>query len=716
MTYSLTYYLAREFGEQLSYKYDSSYDLPWSVSTKKIKYSFLDISNPPSYYTGFIESRLLGEALGETVEDFYMLPEEWRKAVQFILGDPQWENEFQSAEFRMSYSDVLNISFEHKPLNPNDPDDIGEVTFIGANISTLGRTYYPSNLELNLEFYQKIKGDTFIDVMAMGVENYEIGTQGYWLLMHELGHAFGGFKDIEDIEEQGSSVFPDTKKYTIMSYKNDFETFGFINVQPYSLQILDILSLQNAYGNRNFLKNIENTVYAYNKGFAEGGWESPFYYTIWDGGGDDTIDASGFDVEAQIDLRQGRFSSIGYSDEYFSAVMFDSPGGSDLPIDSGNVAIAFYTVIENAIGTDHDDILIGNAWGNRLEGGKGNDTLYGDSVVYDNAIEFTGDNDPLRPQSVAWKKSDPNRSGDDVLIGGHGTDTMFGGAGNDLFIAHANEARTDLEGDVYDGGGYINRVQNGETARLAKGVDGFDAVDYSGIPFAIFVDYTGEPSDGYATVKHYNNSLTTIRDRLYSIEGLTLTNYNDYLKLLAPEAGVERSFDGGGGDNTIEYTSAALVRDDTKGVVYNMEQTGKDIITNFKNVIGALLVTVTSSDDESILTMPALYIAPNVTKAYALNASSGSIVDYAASEYDLSFVLGYGYGGDYALVHTSGGDLRQELGAAPKMIYGSNAHGNSVFVGTAGAAFTGGAGNDVFYRRAVNDNGRAEFMQLEAVG
>ena len=316
-------------------------------------------------------------------------------------------------------------------------------------------------------------------------------------------------------------------------------------------------------------------------------------------------------------------------------------------------------------------------------GWEGNDVLYVDGWVYDGDTGFHKE-DPQRGwNETANRKPDDNDSGNDTFYGGRGTDTMYGGLGNDLFYGESNPSGNDLEADIYDGGGYSAHALIGTVSRLLEHIDGFDTVDYSFLSFAIEVDYTNYATTGYATAKRMGGSYT-IQDKLYSIEGLKLTNYNDHLKLLAPEAGVERHFDGGGGENTIQYMSSVLIRDDAKGVVYNMDQTGKDIITNFQNVIGAPLVTVTSSDDEIILTMPALYIAPNVTKAYALNASSGSIVDYAASEYDLSFALGYGYGGD----------LRQELGAAPKMIYGSTAYGNTVYVGTAGAAFTGGMGDD----------------------
>ena len=58
--------------------------------------------------------------------------------------------------------------------------------------------------------------------------------------------------------------------------------------------------------------------------------------------------------------------------------------------------------IENIIGSDHNDILLGDSLGNVLYGGNGGDILNGNG-------------------------------GDDVLIGGLGNNTLVGGTGNDTF-------------------------------------------------------------------------------------------------------------------------------------------------------------------------------------------------------------------------------------------------------------------------------------------
>ena len=58
--------------------------------------------------------------------------------------------------------------------------------------------------------------------------------------------------------------------------------------------------------------------------------------------------------------------------------------------------------VENLIGSNHDDILAGDRRDNDIDGGAGNDTLYGGPG-----------------------------GGDDVMAGGLGNDRLFGGQGND---------------------------------------------------------------------------------------------------------------------------------------------------------------------------------------------------------------------------------------------------------------------------------------------
>jgi serralysin len=123
--------------------------------------------------------------------------------------------------------------------------------------------------------------------------------------------------------------------------------------------LFDVYELQQLYG-ANSTTRTGNTTYGF------GSTAGPIYaflpgsapqYCIWDAGGIDTLDCSGYSQAQTIDLNQGTYSSIG--------------GGV------GNISIAIGATIENAIGGSGNDILYGNAADNAMTGGSGNDTFTG---------------------------------------------------------------------------------------------------------------------------------------------------------------------------------------------------------------------------------------------------------------------------------------------------------------------------------------------------
>ncbi|MCL6699816.1 M10 family metallopeptidase C-terminal domain-containing protein [Sphingomonas sp. NSE70-1] len=145
---------------------------------------------------------------------------------------------------------------------------------------------------------------------------------------------------------------------------------------------------------------------------------------IWDAGGNDTLDASGYATNQVIDLTPGSMSSIGgvtlenaptlaevnanraaagyppLSQVNYDIRMANLAANPDAGLLVDNVGIAYGVTIENAVGGSGNDLIIGNDASNRLYGNAGNDTI----------------------------------------SGGAGVDYMTGGAGNDTFIADINGA------------------------------------------------------------------------------------------------------------------------------------------------------------------------------------------------------------------------------------------------------------------------------------
>lgn len=157
--------------------------------------------------------------------------------------------------------------------------------------------------------------------------NLDEGGQAYKTILEEITHSLGADVYRPENREDSLQAFDpatnplkpefslfDNQKYTVTSYAFARE---FTGVSPHGLQLLDIATLQSLYG-RNYDKagtsatNWDLSSMHYSTDFNDA-----FLFTIWDGGGlNDTIDVSAIDnyyflSNVEIDLRQGRFSSIG---------------------------------------------------------------------------------------------------------------------------------------------------------------------------------------------------------------------------------------------------------------------------------------------------------------------------------------------------------------------------------------------------------------------
>ena len=234
---------------------------------------------------------------------------------------------------------------------------------------------------------------------ASDFSNATVGSYAYVTYLHEIGHALG-FKHPHD----GAPIAPsgiDFLAYTVMSYR-DFEGDG-INgyastIFPQTPMLDDIAAIQYLYG-PNLSTRTGDDVYS----FAVG---EKIYRTIYDAGGNDTIDWSNQTSDAVIRLTPGEWSQIG-------PLRWDG-----IEFTQQNLTIAYGTIIENANGGSGNDTLVGNDAANVLHGNAGNDTLIGGA-------------------------------GNDDLAGGPGNDTLFGNEGNDRF----DWAPTERGGnDTFDGG------------------------------------------------------------------------------------------------------------------------------------------------------------------------------------------------------------------------------------------------------------------------
>lgn len=464
--------------------------------------------------------------------------------------DPSVSNVYQiqiissilnSSTYGSSFSDVANVQFDYGSVN-NANIVFGQTTSGGDDDEYVSNLTGAYELDVSLGDNSLVHGDIWINKdfnsNEAGLGDWiasDKGSTGHSTIMHELAHSLGlgHTADENDIDISGF----DNQRYSIMSYvfMAGMDPVGDNNeVTPFGLQLMDIAALQEIYG-RNYTTRTGDTEYSKITAFSSSRPNDAFIYTIWDGAGNDTIDASGYDVTAQIDLRQGHFSSIGL-DADGDDIDFDNAIS-----DNGNLAIAFHTIIENAIGTSESDILIGNAWSNRLEGGAGNDTLYGDGEEYDGERGFT-DVDAENPDGYA------PASDNDTFIGGQGNDTIYGGGGSDT---------VDYSKDT-----------GGVTVFL--GEDEFLTGDH------------GSAFDGWGN-----------EDTLWSIENITGSAFDDRFNIGSPVDEASRTFDGGEGVDKLSYAFNAyflgnefrVVVDSAAGKAHSLHSSDSFLnIEDFDNV------------------------------------------------------------------------------------------------------------------------------------
>lgn len=224
-------------------------------------------------------------------------------------------------------------SFTHLSFVETSVDE-AEIVFGIADIGSSGLAFLPG--------YDGV-GNTLSDVWlddGFASSDFEAGSTAYKTLAHEIGHALG----------MGHPILPDgeeTRQFSIMAGFRH-ETMGL--EEPSSYMLYDIAALQHYYG-ADTTTTAGDDVYT----FPE---LADTVRTIWDAGGHDTIDMSEATYGVDIDLNQGAFSTI------------DDLG-------TNNLALAFGTEIEDAIGSDHADQITGNDLDNLIVGGGGDDLLTG---------------------------------------------------------------------------------------------------------------------------------------------------------------------------------------------------------------------------------------------------------------------------------------------------------------------------------------------------
>ena len=290
-----------------------------------------------------------------------------------------------------------------------------------------GWSRYPNN-------FWASAADVWVNTSYASDSNWTMGSYDYEALMHEIGHGLG-LKHPGNYNGDTAGAPPylssdlDNRVYTIMSY-NDPARFYYwddikktsVAVNPETPMVYDIQAMQYLYG-ANTSYHTGNDVYTFDP-------NDPFYKTIWDAGGTDTIDISNFSLDSTIDLTPGSYSDIGYATPAGDTTNFYKYDGTNA------LGIAFGATIENAIGGQGDDTLYGNDASNILDGGNGNDILRGGAG--DDALNGGDGNDFFYVNA-----------GSDTLDGGTGTDKVLLTYGRSAYaVSKAGNSAWHLQGNT----------------------------------------------------------------------------------------------------------------------------------------------------------------------------------------------------------------------------------------------------------------------------
>ncbi|HVF82768.1 MAG TPA: M10 family metallopeptidase [Sphingomicrobium sp.] len=343
------------------------------------------------------------------------------------------------------WDDVVAVSFKETSV------DVGDINF-GNLTNRPGTQAYArlpaatvsSNATVDAQAYD-IVGDVWVTATTASNFQLDEGLYGMNTLVHEFGHSLGlshpgnynfapGFAVTY---ANGAEYAQDIRNYTIMSYWNPRE----VGIQDHDYNmgtiaygstpmIHDILAAQKLYGVDTTTRTGDST-YGFNASADTAGRDALDFtktpapvMTIWDAGGNDTLDASGYATNQVIDLTPGSMSSIGgvtlanaptleqvnanraaagyapLSQASYDIRMNNLKANPDAGRLVDNVGIAYGVTIENAVGGAGNDVIIGNSASNRINGNAGND----------------------------------------VISGGAGVDYLTGGTGSDTFIADINGA------------------------------------------------------------------------------------------------------------------------------------------------------------------------------------------------------------------------------------------------------------------------------------
>jgi len=408
----------------------------------------------------------------------------WDDLIVKVAGNPH--------RLVQSTSSSANITLDYS-RNTSGNGTYSEFWYNSLNTSTHKGTFAADQIWLSSNW------------TSNGDSGMSFGGYGLTTMIHEIGHSLGlSHPGVYNAGSGGSITYAnnaafsqDNRQYTVMSYFGGYlpgvgwqQDGTYLNyLYPQTPMVYDIAAIQSLYG-ADTTTRTGNTIYGFNCNLASSDPEKKIYdfsinhtpiFTIWDAGGTDTLDCSGYSGNQTINLTPGSYSSVdgmiqnvaiafncsiemakgGSGNDTFIAIGNNTlTGGAGA--DTFNLTSGINTITDLGNG---NDILVVSAGATAIATAYGNFTATGGTTNAGSAsINANGHNVSLALAggSNGWSITNSSATGvtligsshNDTIIGGNGNDTITGSGGYDIItggtgvdtfnITSGNNTITDL--------------------------------------------------------------------------------------------------------------------------------------------------------------------------------------------------------------------------------------------------------------------------------
>jgi serralysin len=429
------------------------------------------------------------------------------------------------------WSDVCGLTFVEA-----DPGEDGDIRFFAFSMVDEEGVPLPG---VAYGSYPGPGASIRFNTNASSFDNMSLGQGGFETLLHEIGHTLGlshpgNYDAGQGATYEGNAEYiEDSEQYTLMTYFGEENTGAdFDGNRQLAPMLHDIAAVEQMYGDNpntrtgnttyGFNSNSDRIIHRFDDSIDIDGVDTQVcdipVFCIYDSGGVDTIDLSGYgaDEAQRLDLNQMAFSYI--------AGM------------TANVSIARYTEIENAVGGAGDDDIEGNELNNNIAGNDGDDTIDGN----DGSDFLTGGDG--EDWLYGGEDADYIFGGTqgDQIAGGSGDDHIFGEAGVDFITGDegADEIFGGSEGDYIYGGeqdetpygaSLAEELSNGAgNGDFLYGEDGNDSL-YGGFGADLLTGWLGDDylQGGWGQDSYYGGAGTDTVSFTYASLGWLLHLDND---------------------------------------------------------------------------------------------------------------------------------------------------------------------------------------------